>query len=326
MKKQIFTLALLVLAIFAGTTTAFGQCDNALSPMAGKPYTYSVSVDPAGGEFDWYVTTSTNLLTGTPLASGDGEIIGGTGYNDPGNGTASVTITWTAQAVANAQSGTNYYLVVKYTTSCSDNLKPWAITPLNLFQILVENVDGTGTALTDDEVCRSEVAGATINSSNQVVYDYGENALYLKVTANNFTTSWTPAIDMAALNASLTSPQSVTSAEWSLSTTFNGTNTFDLTTGVSNNVVPDKGGDNVTTGTDELIYIRIVIDHGKFEGTTDQDIALNISAVDVAGNTDVDKDAACVDITPDPDNVTQTILARPGITNPTPSPFITPEP
>ncbi len=323
MKKQLF---LLILAIFSTAATSFGQnCGDALHPMSGKTYTYSVTASPAGGTFNWYVTSDPNLITGAPLASGDGLLIGGTGYNTPSSTSASVDITWTSQAVTAAKSGTKFYLVVKYTTDCSNNLKPWVIQPINLFEITVENVKSDGSAYAD--ICRSEIISAIVDPANdQVEYNYGENALYLKVTAKNFTTSWTPTIDIAALNSSLTSPQTIKSIEWSLTTTFTGSSNLNLTTGVATTAVPDKGGDNITTGTDEYIYIKIIITDGKFEGLADQSIALNISATDMASNPDVDVDTNTCTPVAENDHVTQVLKARPSITNPNPSPFLTTKP
>jgi len=322
MKKH---LSLLILALVSGLYS-FGQtCGDALHPMAGKTYTYSVTANPAGGTFNWYVTTDVNLLTGAVIPSGGGNIITGTGYNTPASTLASVDITWTSQAVAAAKTGTKFYLVVKYTTDCSNNLKPWIIQPMNLFEITVENVKSDGSAYAD--ICRSEIISAIVDPSNdQVEYNYGENALFLKVTANNFTTSWTPAIDMTALNNSLVSPQVVKSIEWSLNTTFTGTSNFDLGTGVATAAVPDKGGDNITTGTDEYIYIKIIITDGKFEGISDQSMTLNISATDAASNPDVDVDPNTCAPVPENDKVTQVLKARPSITSPNPSPFLTPKP
>lgn len=316
-------LAFLLLAGFAFINSSFGvACDDAQHPIAGKSYTYSVTVDPSGGTFLWYVTSNANLLTGTPIDSGEGILIAGAGYNNATTGTASIDITWTPQAVAAAHSGTPYYLVLKYTTGCSNNVKPWEIQPLNLFSITVENVNSGGGAYAD--ICRPGVS-ATVDH-HEVVYDYGSNALYLKVSAKNFTTSWTPTINMSALNSSLTPPQTVTSIEWSLTTTFTGTSNFDLTTGVATAAVPDKGGDNVTTGIDEYIFIKIVIQDGKFEGTANQSIALNISATDDAsGLGDVDKDPATCEDVVENDHLTQTLKARPSITAVTGS-FITPQP
>ncbi len=316
MKKQILVLAFLVLIAFANVTNVYGQCEDALHPVAGKLYNYTVSVNPTGGTFNWYVVTQDDLINGTK--ADDTYLIGGTGYNTPGSTSASVDITWSAKAVAEAIAGTTkFFLVVNYVnTGCTDNLKAYKVTPINLFQIFVENINSTDAAYAD--ICRSSVISAVVDASDKITYNYGENAIYLKITAKYFTTSWTPKIDMTALNASLTSPQVVKSIEWSLTTTFTGTGNFDLGTGVATAVVPDKLGDGITSGTDEFVYVKIIITDGKFEGTADQNIALNISATDAFLNPDVDKDAACVDITPDPDNMIQVLKARPAITSTTP--------
>ena len=328
MKKQLLVLAIFVLASFSAINVSYAQCDDALKPMAGKKYTYSITVNPTGGTFDWFVTTDPHISVAAPVANGTGAagdiIVAGTGYNLPTSTAATIDITWTAKAVADANATptpTKYYLVVKYTTSCTNNIKPWKITPINLFQIAVENVNLTGAAYVD--ICRVGFVDAIIGADDKVTYDFGENALYLKVTANNFTGSWTPKVDIAALTASITAPQTIKSIEWSLTTTFTGTSNFDLATGLAKTAVPDKGADNVTTGTDEFVYVKVVITDGKFEGTADQTLALNWSATDIAGNKDVDVVAGtpCT-ITAVVNNVTQLLKARPAITNPNPTPFL----
>jgi hypothetical protein len=327
MKKQLLISAILVLVLFFNVSKSYAQCDDALHPVAGKSYPYSLTVNPTGGTFNWFVTSDPHIATAAPILSGSagGDIlIAGTGYNLPGSTSASIDITWTSKAVANAQATptpTKYYLVVKYTTDCTNNIRPWRITPINFFQIAVENVNSAGSTYAD--ICRVPFVDAVIGADDKVTYDYGENAFYLKVTANNFTGSWTPKVNIAALQAPLTAPQTIKSIEWSLNTTFTGASNFDLATGVATMVVPDKDADNVTSGTDEFVYIKVVLTDGKFEGTASQSLAFNLSATDVAGNPDVDVvvGTPCI-ITAGINNVIQVIKARPSMTNPNPAPFL----
>lgn len=328
MNKQLLISAILILGFFGNINSTYAQCDDARNPIAGKTYSYSITVDPTGGTFDWFVTSDPHIATAAPILSGSagGDILmAGTGYNQPSSTSATVDITWTSKAVANANATptpTKYYLVVKYTTACTNNIRPWRITPFNLFQIAVENVNSTGASYTD--ICRVPYVDAIIDADDKVTYDYGENAFYLKVTANNFTGSWTPKVNIAALQGSITAPQTIKSIEWSLNTTFTGTSNFDLATGIATTVVPDKGADNVTSGTDEFVYIKVVITDGKFEGLATQSLAFNLSATDMAGNPDVDVvvGTPCV-VTAGINNVTQVITARPALTNPNPAPFLT---
>jgi len=322
MKKQIFILVFLVVATFASVTNLYAQsCGDALHPIAGKKYTYGISVSPAGGTFNWYVVTSADLMPGTSTKADNTYLIGGTGYNAPGTGTSTVDITWSSKAVKEALANTTkFYLVVNYAmTGCTDNLKAYAVTPVNLFQILVENANSAGTvwdaAAATAGVCRSAVVSAKVNGTG-IDYDYGSNALYLKITANYFTTSWTPKIDITALKASLNVGQTITSIEYSTTTTFTGTSNFDLGTGVATTPVAQVGT-STTDGTDQLIYVKVVITDGKFEGTGDQNVAFNVSAVDASGNPDVDLDSSCVALATDPDNVKQLLKGRPAITSTT---------
>jgi len=327
MKKQLLISAIFVLAVLLSVTNSYAQsCDDALKPMAGKKYTYGITVNPTGGTFDWFVTSDLKLATATAITNGTGAagdiIVAGTGYNLPTSTTASIDITWTAKAVAEATKAipVKYYLVVKYTTGCTNNIKPWRITPINLFQITVVNVNSAGD--TYAAICRSPFVDAVIGADDKVTYDFGENAFYLKVTANNFTGSWTPKVDITALQGSLTTPQTIKSIEWSLTTTFKGTSNFDLATGIATEVVIDKGTDNVTTGTDEFIYIKVVVKDASFEGTVIQTLKLNLSAKDVAGNDDVDFDFASCKPGTENDFVEQVLNARPGMTLPTAGPFL----
>lgn len=319
MKKQIFILVFLVVATFASVTNLYAQtCGDALHPIAGKKYTYGITVNPTGGTFNWYVATSADLMPGTSTKADNTYVIGGTGYNAPGTGTSTVDITWSSKAVAEGLAGTTkFYLVVNYAiTGCTDNLKAYAVTPLNLFQILVENVSAAGGAYAD--ICRSAVVSATVNGTG-IDYDYGSNALYLKITANYFTTSWTPKIDITALKASLKTGQTITSIGYSTTTDFTSAVSFDLTSGVASTPVAQVGT-TTTDGTDQLIYVKVVIADGKYdgvEGGTDQSIAFNVSAVDASNNPDVDLDATCTPLAVDPDNVTQVLKSRPSITSTT---------
>ncbi|NEW84573.1 MAG: hypothetical protein GZ094_19705 [Mariniphaga sp.] len=326
MKKQLLVLAIFVLASFANVTMSYAQCDDALKPMAGKKYTYTISVNPTGGKFDWFVTTNPNIsASGIAVPNGTGAaatdiIVAGTGYNTPESLAATIDITWTAASVKNAATGTKYYLVVKYKTDCSNNIKPWRVTPINLFQISVLNVNSTGAAYAD--ICRAEYVDATIGADDKVTYDYGKNAFYLKVTANNFTGNWTPKVDIIALQGSITAPQTIDSIMFSRNMSFAADSMMSITTGLASKAVSDHLADNVTTGTDEFIYIKVVIIDGKFEGIAAQTLKFNLSATDIAGNGDVDVNATCVAVAEN-DNVEQVLKARPAMTPTSPSPFLT---
>ena len=116
MKKQLLVLAIFVVAVFAGATKTYGQCDDALKPIAGKMYTYSVTVNPTGGTYDWFVTTDPHISTAAAILNGSagGDIIAaGTGYNTVGSTSATVDITWTSKAVAAANALINKYSIDK---------------------------------------------------------------------------------------------------------------------------------------------------------------------------------------------------------------------
>src|SRR5690554_377366 len=81
MKKQILSMMFLILTMsFAGVnviaqesavhkTTArpFTKPTGPLQPVAGVPYDYSATVNPAGGTATWFVTTSPKFIEGNTL-------------------------------------------------------------------------------------------------------------------------------------------------------------------------------------------------------------------------------------------------------------------
>jgi hypothetical protein len=146
-----------------------------------------------------------------------------------------------------------------------------------------------------------------------MTYDYGENALYFKLTAFNFTTSWTPSIVFSGMTGS-----TISSAEWSTTTTFSGTNPLALASGVWSAVVPAV---STNTSAGEAIYVKFVVDHDAYETLVRNDIVITVNGKDFANNDDVNPADCTVSATDD--QLTQTLLPRPTVT-PTPAPFILP--
>jgi hypothetical protein len=344
MKKQILFLAMFTMAlIFAGTTISYAQCvEDALHPIAGKEYTYSVAISglsftPADGTYIWYVTSNPNIITagtlniGNAITPANNTIIVGSGYTYAGSGGVGqleIKLTWSAEAIAAATAATptRYYLVIHNTndntagaTDCNVmNTHAWDIMPINIFNITIENVIADGTLQPLIEECVAPIYTATINPNtlpavSTMTYDYGENALYFKLTAFNFTTSWTPSIVFSGMTGS-----TISSAEWSTTTTFSGTNPLALASGVWSAVVPAV---STNTSAGEAIYVKFVVDHDAYETLVRNDIVITVNGKDFANNDDVNPADCTVSATDD--QVTQTLLPRPTVT-PTPAPFILP--
>ena len=110
MKKQFLFLAFFTLAlIFAGTTISNAQCvDDALHPMAGKPYHYIISATGGGTvkSYEWIVTTNNKIVDAGVLATTIAQ--GATTYTMTNGNTADATITWSPTVIAAAMAGTPY--------------------------------------------------------------------------------------------------------------------------------------------------------------------------------------------------------------------------
>ena len=303
--------------------------DNPLHPMAGKSYTYAVTIAApytTPQSYDWYVTDNPSFIAGSILNTNgivpnSKEFIdAGSGYHDPSTGTNSISIKWTGKAVLHAKTQP-YFLVIRYQgtngTLCEAmNLRAYKVDPFNAFTLDLTNVSGTSDLGLDgsnlavvNHLCASDIASVSYNGT-KMMYDYGDNVLIFKVVAANFTGGWMPSVKLSGL----VTAQSVGSIEWSASTTFTGTNPF-----VKNgeiwtpaNKVPAPA-DNLTAD-GEPVYLKVTIHNGDFEGTSDTPITLAINGVTDDGDEDVHY-ADCQTDGYANDVATQIILARPVITS-----------
>jgi hypothetical protein len=310
MKKQILFLGFFTLAlIFAGTTKSDAQCSNdALHPMAGQPYHYVITTSGGGAvkSYEWIVTTTAHIVaTGTlvsPIAQG------ATTYTMTGGSTADATITWSPTLIAAAMGGTDYYVVIKYVATNSegcdiDNIKAYKIKPVNVFQIDLANVKVDGSPLASGNVCASSIVDAVITpgATPTITYDYGLSSMYVKVTARNFSGSWNMTVD-ATLLANLGASET---AKLYWARTIGGTETA-VTPGTAA-VIPEA---TASPADDEVIYLRLEVDHNTFEGLTTEAFKFIVNGIDQVGNPDLS--SLCV---AEADEVTQTILERPTVTN-----------
>jgi len=284
MKKQ---LLLLVLAVFAGYSSLFGQtpcADGPLAPSAGTPYNYSATISGAGydgtGPFTWYVTKDVDLINGVVVPNNGGEIIasGAGAYNAPIGGANSITIEWTSQAIAN---NVPYYLVIKYSQtnsgtnpSCSAmNMKVWQIVPINKFLLAVNSF--AGTIGMDGVYCSADVTSAIVTpgANPTVAYVYGVNNIYAEITASKYTGAWTPSFKIAGLDAI----QTIASVTWD--TDPNGT--------FANTTTPGSGpGEYVSTTNATAaydgslkIYVKVAINNNSFENLAGLTVNIAVDGV-----------------------------------------------
>jgi hypothetical protein len=353
MKKQILFLAFFVLALMAGTSSAFGQAvtwsapqpftctDDALHPIAGKSYTYTATVvDPTGaGEWRFWATTDPDFITdnsGTPVfntgsaltvganqlvsASTDYNIaIGAAGVNTDGT----IDITWSSTILAGTVYQTTPTFVVAYYVNadgCTDNIKVWELDPLNGFivdVIAMDAADLPGSINdygTTPETCVDVVESATY-AAGAMTYNYGDNYLYFEFIAANFTGYWIPEFALTNLNG----VQTVT-YEYTLATpdTWAGTPpTWTPLVSGTTQISPDPSITDMTAGVS--VFVRVTVDHANYENINGQTLTMTLDGI----NADGDYDVLNTDCTlPDPlvgddnDVATSIITPRPDIQKP----------
>ncbi len=328
MKKQILILTFFVLAIFAANTNSFAQavhnsdpealvsCTNdALHPIAGKAYDYSVTTSPTGGDYLWWATTDTDFITGGTLNNGTAltspDVVATTPANYNTSTTSStVQLTWGTDVLATAAAGTPTFVAVHYTPpsggGCADNFKVYQIEPINAFTVDITNIDDDGLASlaygAAEDQCFDDVQGATW-SGGAMTYDYGTNILYFEIVAANFTGTWTPTFQLTGLDAA----QNAT-IEWDYDTSFGSPVTVTSGTASATDVTTNAGD----TSNGVSIYARVTITNSTFEGLADQNIALAVTGTNSSGQSDV-LASDCSDATFADNTATQTLNARPTV-------------
>jgi hypothetical protein len=178
MKKQIFILVILVVAVFASVNESFGQsvhhsvplplvCPNdALHPIAGKEYTYDILGSLGAGTYTYWATKNpdfyaaadssyaANLASRLKVAAG--ELTNATDYGAPTTTATSTKITWTTDLLAKTkyQTTPNFtnpttaapsptFVAVHYkpTAGCADNFKVFELDPKNGFTVDILSLD-----------------------------------------------------------------------------------------------------------------------------------------------------------------------------------------
>jgi hypothetical protein len=335
MKKQLF---ILILAVFASVTVAFGQAvhrtpattlsgtgcsEDALHPIAGKPYNYGVGVSPTGGTFQWWATKATTFIengvvTNTSrltTAPGGGLLDAGTGYGTTA-GTQTMSITWSSATLAGTDATHPTFVAVAYddaTNSCANNLKVYQIDPINGFTVDIANMVGTTTSNYGDVVssCVSDVASAIWNG-NTLIYNYGTTTLTYEVVAANFTDYFIPTFQLSGLN----STESAT-IEWRYKSDFSGSeglSATSITNGTYTSTENALVGSTVSdTSTGVSIFVRLVISHNASERITANPITLAVDARNAQNQWDV-VNADCSQTTAFEDTAVHNLNPRPAVT------------
>lgn len=351
MKKQLFLI--LALTLIVGLNQSLAQAiggslpqpvscvNNAYNPVAGVPYNYSATINPANGSAYWYASTATTWMTGgvrpvgVELPAGGAVVSAATNYMDNVTGDASPTttsITWTGAGLAAntpaAGAPPTLFVVVEYTApvaGCANNLKVYPIRPINAFVVDIMNMTqaptpapaGYGTLV---EQCFDEVQSAVYvpGTDGSVDYDFGTNIMYFEVVAANFTGSFTPSFTISGLIGDQTAD-----LDFGVTVGTYGTN---LATGVGNGLV---NGIPVTTtvpntSTGVSIYVRLTVHNNDTEGLGLTPVTLAVDAVtgDIAAPIDDVNNATCALNTPFQDLAIQNLQARPTVIEVAPNVFL----
>ena len=312
MKKQILFMAFFTLAlIFAGTNKGIGQdlnyipatacapvtllpcaTDDHLHPLPGKTYTYSVTVNPGvtTGNVQWFVynaTTVPDIITGGSIATAvtAAEPDGGTSlylldaadanYNKTTiNTSGSIDVSWQS-----FNGTTNSILLVAYVkgeNGCSDNIEVWRIEPNFAFSLDIAGLmpDGTLPASGNALECVTPVQSATYGGSN-LTMDYGENYVFLTVTAANFVHSWQPTFVLT--NNTQTTVDAATDITWAYpaQAILNATGAASGTWNAVTEPVLAQAASKAVGSAGECIIVRIRLDHNN-NGENDAAAARNI--------------------------------------------------
>lgn len=370
MKKQILILVLFVLAAFAGINRSYGQdldyipinpeypipttlpcaTDDALHPLVGKTYTYSVTVAPNTSDYiQWFVynaTTATSVITAGALASAAAELNTGvspylmstTGavYNSTTNTTASIDVKW--QSFDGAANKILLVAYVKGASGCSDNIEVYRIQPSFAFSLDIAGLMPTGKLPASGNAveCLSPVQRAAYDAAaDRLTMDYGENYIFFAVTAANFVHSWTPTFTV--VSSTLTTQPAVSDITWAYPA-----EAVKTTSGIWNAAATPIEAQSPALGSiggaGEFIIVRVHLDHGADENdaaTPTRNVVIGVDGImyNVAtsnySNTalqDVDPSAAGSPCTQTvTDQATYDLTSRPEITSTTPTgpePFI----
>ncbi|MDD2306715.1 MAG: hypothetical protein PHP53_18590 [Prolixibacteraceae bacterium] len=354
MKKQIFIFAFFILAVFAGINKSYGQAthfstanaptgcpDDALHPIAGKPYSYSAAVSPIPGTAKWHVVAGTptqQFITAGSWVPTD-ETTAGTyilsSTPDPLSPLAvsaspsTVSITWESTGLAEViadPTNKKLFVAIEYagTANCTNNnLQVWEINPINAFTLDVYNTDGTavlGAAGATASTCYSSVASASYaaGTPGTINIDYGTNTITYEIVAANFTGSFSSTIQVSGLQ-----PGQTADISWGYDIALSKSNA-PIQSGVGNGTYgPIQAVIDPTTdtGTGVSIFVTLTIHNNNWEGQlADDPITLAATATNAAGQNDVASD--CADDPGFSDSAANTLLRRPNISTPVPSPFL----
>jgi hypothetical protein len=316
MKKQILILAIFVLAFFASTTVSLAQdlnyipattcapvtllpcaSDDALHPIPGKTYTYSVAVNPGvtTGDVKWFVynaTASGTLITGGSITAAvtAAEARGGASqflldadiakYN-VANTSGTIDASWQS-----FDGITNRILLVAYVQgngSCSDNIEVFRIEPNIAFTLDIAGLMPSGLLPVSGNAveCLTPVQSAVYDGTN-LTMDYGDNYVYFTVTAANFVHSWTPTFSI--VGKTVTSPLALGDITWAYpaQAVLNAAGAATGTWNSATTPILAQAATKAVGAAGECIVVRVHVDHGNNENdaaTTPRTVTIGVDGV-----------------------------------------------
>lgn len=309
MKKQIIILAIFVLAFFASTTVSFAQDLNyipgpacapitpipcavadALHPIPGTTYTYTVTVAPGvtTGYIQWFAYNATT--TGTVISGGSmaaaiaaAEANGGASqyllaadalkYNLITSTSNSITASWQS-----FDGATNQILLVAYVKGeggCSDNIEVFRIQPTFSFTLDIAGLLPSGALPASGNAveCVTPVLSAVYNSGN-LTMDYGDNYVFFTVSAANFVHSWTPIFTIPTNTTQTT--VAVTDITWAYPTEAIKTAPLGTWNAATAPILAVAGSGAVGAG-GECIIVRVHLDHGNNQNAVAGAITIGVN-------------------------------------------------
>lgn len=300
-------LILSLVAFFAlGSAKVFAQTDTGATPFAGSTHTYYVngtwtddgdniiqpselSNDGASGDtYTWWVSTNAGDLTVPEDAATTTYFTVSSGtYGGAGSTTNSISLTWTAAAVAayNAATPTNFFVVVQESDGSCTNLKAFQVKPANNFDLAFINMlpDLSNVGADGQTQCAQGVA---VSFNTAIDYDYGVSHMYYRLTATGITnTAW-------QFDYQFTTENGLTGSTIAVDYGTVSGGVYSKVGDLTNATSAAATSPLIAAGTNE-IYVRVTITNNKLsdgtgnynEGTSDQNVALTLTNVqDASGN------------------------------------------
>jgi hypothetical protein len=378
MKKQFLFLTMFTLALIFAGMSSYGQlsdgspdvdyldaipsyctpaveidCGNgldALAPVPGTSYAYTVTSPTTTGAVHWFVTDDAQLMDAQASIVAGIEPSNGTSpyiltadaaYNDVANTSKTVNITWKS-----FDGNANAVILVVYNVddaNCTDNMEVYRIIPQYNFTLDVASIsdDGaTGGDVTPVQDCVNPIQAASYDGgTNTLTVDYGTDYVFFAVNAANWVTSWMPD-NFSAVSDLAGSTPVVTGWAYPDEATTGGTwhaigDPLDFVDASHPAYVNDGLSNNGFVGSDgACIIVRVQVDHGTTtENIVNETITLTVNGEMYNAVTstfdgtypDLDEDinnGGCIaDDTSDAADYI--ITPRPDIEEDTPSPFET---